>query len=1254
MNEWYGLGIALELRDNMSQGLETARSSFDRFKSDTERGVNDVEKQIQRLNNLQITGALMSNTGSMVQGMGTSLLKPVVNLGKEVISTGSQFENWRMTLKALYKDADVATQKLQWGMNLAAKTPFEMKDVTSALIGFKAVGADADKMFTNANGQAKSFLEYMGDLAALRPDVGLQGVMLGVRNLLGGDGGKSLKMRMDMDFENIIGKKWGTTTDEIMQDLVTASDKIAGGLMTNLEGTWGQIVSNLKDQSQRFFLAVADNGAFDTFKKSIKGIADIINGLDDDQLKTIGTHVSEAINMIMKPVQWVIKGFEQLLKVIIKLASSDSTFAKLVLGVMSFVGVGLLAVGTVLKLSGGFIQTISSLGIFIMMMSQTNGVLSGVGLAFKSLASKILPLALVVGAVALAWQTDFLGLRTHVLEFAETCKTAWADASNYAHMGAEEMSSALSTLDTTNFGGWLTYRLTQLQVLWLALVDVWNDNELSTDNLQKVQELGLMPIINFVVETKDKVLAMFEGLGKGFGKVYGVLEKVVSKVLEWGEQLVTFLFPVKEGVEGVSDSLKSVDTQKWEKFGETTAYIISILGGLWVFGKIASVISAVGGGIVSLGGLIVSIVSGVINFVGFLAGCVGTALGAIGTLVTAILGVFGIVVTAPAWVVGAITLAIAGIVALVIAYWDEIKQFCSELWQSIVEGWEWLKQSVCDIFSAIGEWFKEKWEGIKQFASETWQSISETASAIWEPIASGFQWLWDSVCEGAEWLWNGIKAGIDRVATFFEGLFEIIEGICQIGWSIIYNGAVIAWNVIKFVVLLAWEGIKWGAEQVWNGIQVIWEGAVSFFQWVWEGILSVVQPIWDAISSACSTACEYITQAWQSFCDFFQAIWDWLYNSVILPIWDGIVNYITTCKDIVVTTWESLVDFFTQLWDTIYNGVIVPIWDGIVSAIQTAYDTVCAVWDAIVGFFQGVWDAVYNNVIVPVWNSITSTTETAYNTVCSVWDAIVGFFQGIWETVKSVCQSAWESIKSYASSAKDFVVNIWNAIVGFFSNLWNTIKNLASQCWEWIKSVASSAVDRVKSVWGSVTGFFSGVWNGIKSSASALFDWLAGKFQWVSDIIQNISNAWGNIKEGVSGGWEKIKSGAKKMVGLNTGGYVKTTGIAMLHPNEVVVNDDLTQRLRSFLNDSERGSVVTQGNVQPNVSVPQPTNNNTPQVQPTTGGKSVSNDNRITFSEGAIQINLAKGDEQDAENLVDMIMEKIEAKRQLRDVLNYA
>lgn len=942
MNEWFGLGIALELRDRMSQGLETARNSFERFRSSTQQGVQDVESQIERLNSLQITGALLSNTGSMLTGMGTSLLNPVIDLGKEVINTSSQFEQWRMTLKALYKDADVANEKLAWGMKLASTTPFEMTDVTQALIGFKAVGAEADTMFTNANGQARSFLEYMGDLAALRPDVGLQGIMLGVRNLLGGDGGRSLRMRMDIDFEQLLGRDFGSTTEEIMQDLVTVSDQLAGGLMKELEGTWSQLISNLKDQATRLYLAIGDSGAFDMFKNSLKGFSDIINSIDDDKMAKIGQNIAEAFKMIWTPVQWAINGLQTVFKWIIKLAESDSIFSKVVLGVVTFVGSLLALTGVMLTLGGGFLQTISSLGIFLLMLQTSPLKFTGILSSLKILASRILPLIAVMGALALAWKSDFLGIRTTMTNFTNTLKTSWSEAKRISSLGVTDMLAELSKLDKTTFGGWLTYRLVQLMVLWDAVCEAWNDNTLSDETFQKVEALGLLPLLSAILDIKQRATSFFDGFKEGWSNVSTFVSGVISTLGDWLGKLVAWLFPVEEGVGGVEEAVGGINIGAWEKFGEITAYVVSILGGIWALAKVVGVVSTVVGWITQLG----SFLWGCISAVGTFVGWIGTALGWIGALVTAVLGFFGVVITAPAWVVGAITVAIAAIIGLIVAFWDE--------------------------------------------------------------IVAGFVWL--------------------------------------------------------------------GGE---------------------------IQRLWGEFCDFINVKITEISQWWSDVCTSFSTWWSDLCTSIS-------------------TKWTEICTSVTDWWNNLCEGVRTK-WDETVTSVKTFFD----------------------------------------------------------------------NIGEKASEIFGNVVNKWNEVTGIFSN----------------------------------------IFSGIMDSAREMFDWLGDKFSWVGDIISNITGAISGIGNGLKNFGSGIVNGVKNMVGLNTGGYVKTEGVAMLHPNEVVVNDDLTQKLRTFLDEGQSAPTVA---------------SNTGRSTSTT-----TNDNSVTFNEGAIQVNLQQGTEADATKLAKMIMEKIKRETQLRSTLNY-
>lgn len=1222
--DMFGLGILLNAKDQASASIYRVSNSLEELSRQLEDTALMSQKQMGIITqsiqatkeNLDI-GLAFTSVGSEFLGMSNAMISPLVGLGKQVVSTSSQFEQWRMTLKALYGDAEVATQKLQWGMNLAAQTPFDVEDVTQALIGFKAVGAEADTQFANASGEMRSFLEYMGDLAALRPDVGLQGVLMGVRNLLGGDGGKSLKMRMDIDLESILGRDFGSTTEEIMQDLVTVSDKLANGLMTELEGTWEQMISNLEDQSTRFFLAVGDGGAFEQIKKSLKNISDAIGEIDDDRMAKIGKNIASAMNLLTKPLELVSQLVVKVAMAVIKLIETSPLFSKLIVGFMGVVAGGTALAGVMLLLNGGFFLIKGALAML-------PGLITTLKVNIMTLISTIVRLlpkvALWGSALALvykAWKNDFGGIRTLLTGYMNNMYKAFSYSAEISQMGVDDMKKALADLDTTTFGGWLTYRLVQLRVLWIALVDAWNDNTLSDENFQKARELGLLPLIETILDCKARFLSFVEGFTTGAEKIYNVASKCIQEVVDFFTDLAEKLFPIQEGVDEVSDSLKNIDLDKWERFGEITAYIVSIIGGLFIFAKIVGLITTVGSAlmrVVTFGTRVISIVGSILKVLGFV-------VSGIGTLVTVVLGFFGIAVSAPAWLVGAISLALVGIVALVIKHWDSIVEFTKKMWSK-----------VCEYASGIGEWFADVWTKIKESAKN----------------------MWDNVVDVVKIAWNNIITFLQPVINFFTGLGQIIVGIFQIAWSVVSGACIIAWNLIKLVIGLAWEGIKYIIQQ-----------AYTFIVNMWNGIVLV-----------------------------FQTIWNFIYTNIISPVWNMIVAFIQSAYNGLVTLWQGIQAVFSTIWNYVYNNILVPIWTFITTLITNAYNEVVAIWNGIMNFFSTVWNYVLNNIISPLWNTILSIIRSAYNTVVSIWNGAISFFQSLWGSISSTASSVWNGISSFISTVSNAVQNAW-------------------------KPVAS---------------FFGSIWKGIKDGAIELFDWLATKFSWVSDIAKNIADAWSGIKSGASTGWENIKEGAKKMVGLNTGGYVKTEGVAMLHPNEVVVNDDLTQKLRTYLNENDKNptSKTTQvvQMVTPTVKVEMPdlsnvisladyrrskqqatvepmvsnvdysktltsnyandysrslVNNNNNTTSLNTNDYSTNNediktvynkisnvsnvsnvhgtdsktpttekvDNSITISEGAIQINMTNGNEQEIDALVKKLFQKIQRENELRNTLNY-
>lgn len=534
----FGLGILITVSDRATSGLmgisnavNSTRSAFTELGTQSQANIDKLENS---LNQSLITGFALKDMGNTVSSISQAMINPLVNLSKEVISTSSQFEDWRVTLKALYKDADLAKEKLNWGMNLAASTPFDIGTITQAMIGFKAMGVEVDTMFKNSNGHMRSFLEYVGDLGALRPDVGLEGVMMGIRNLVGGDGGKSLKMRLDMDLESILGRSFGDTPEQIMKDIVEVSDKIAGGLMMELEGTWSQIFSNLEDQMTRVVLAIGDGGAFDMAKQAILPFYNAVQSIDDEKLGRIGKNLAEGLSLVIKPIQWVITGLSEVFKVIVDLLAKDSFIAKFAVSFLALGGAITGLTGIFLSTCGGILTTIATLGLFAiqilnnkLVITQFVGALK-VGIATASMF--MLKLALVAGAVALAWKTNFLGIREGLTTLTKNVKTAFDKSKEIVNYSASDMEKALDKFGQKDFTGKLIYGMTQVGVFFNALVENWNKGKLSDDTFKKVQKLGLEPLVSklngFVNTVRDAFKTSKDLMSSNVDDMLGVLNKL--------------------------------------------------------------------------------------------------------------------------------------------------------------------------------------------------------------------------------------------------------------------------------------------------------------------------------------------------------------------------------------------------------------------------------------------------------------------------------------------------------------------------------------------------------------------------------------------------------------------------------------------------------------------------------------------------------------------------------------------------------
>ena len=924
--DMFGLGILLNAKDQASASIYRVNNALQGLVRELEHTGDVGEVQMARLNqsvesahNTLMQGLSLTTLGQSMTEFGSSVLSPLVAMQKQTIATGSQFEQFRKTLKALYTDEDLANSKLKWGLDLAAKTPFEMSDITEALIGFKALDIEADQTFTsikkNGEGITQSLLEFIGDLGALRPDQGLDGALWAVRELFEGSG-RSMKARFGISAE------WDFGNPEVLlQQVVDVIAGRAGGLMQELNGTWDQMTSNLQDQKDRFFLSLADGGFFDAVKNSLGRVSEAVDSIDEEKMTKIGTNIANAFKTIWKPVDFAIKKLVDFGTAIVNLIETSPLFSKFIVGITSLVGISALVLGGLTVLAGGFLLVKGAIGL-------TSSVLGGLKLKLVALGGNLLvglkmklitfgstlltllpKIALVSGAIALlykGWKSDFGGIRTTLTNFMNNMYRAFTYSSEIANMGVNEMLEALDSLDTTTFGGWLTYRLTQIKVFWKGLCDAWNDYTLSEENFVKLRELGLLPLLGTILDIKMRAEAFFEGFKEGWKNILNTIEPIIESIIDTIGDIVDKLLPAKDKVDEFQNATEGLDPQPWYDVGEAIAYCTGVLGGIWAISKVVGVISTVSSAIGGIITFITNLPSTIMGFVGTLSGAIGSILGTIGGLVTGILGAFGIVVTLPAWVVGLITLAVAGIVALIIKYWDEIKEFTIKTWDKIkeytAEKWNgivnwynktikpwidkiatWfsqLKDKISNVLTDIKDWFINKWNEAKQWYTENIQPWVEIIAKLWEIGVAVIKacllmikdWFIEKWNEAKEWYDSTIQPWIDIIKQGWEDfktkVSEILTGIKDgflekwnnvVQW---YNETIQPWidtikNVwenFKLKVVNVFGDIKQGFSEAWSGIKEWYDTTIQ--PWVdkvlgvWDRFKSAVAGVWDSISTA--------------------------------------------------------------------------------------------------------------------------------------------------------------------------------------------------------------------------------------------------------------------------------------------------------------------------------------------------------------------------------------------------------------------
>ncbi len=307
--------------------------------------------------------------------------------------------------------------------------------------------------------------------------------------------------------------------------------------------------------------------------------------------------------------------------------------------------------------------------------------------------------------------------------------------------------------------------------------------------------------------------------------------------------------------------------------------------------------------------------------------------------------------------------------------------------------WLLIKTGILQLIDDLGRWFEKSPIGkvvmdALKIALAPVGAIGGVIIALAKGDLAGIK---DAFMEPFEQAWEALGRWKERILGIIETVFEPIK--------------------TEFGKMKD----KWG--EIVQGIQDIWD---NNFKPIWDTLQSVANTVIGAVK----LYLDDLGNKW----GILVAVWKDLWDSGFKPVWDTLQSVADTVIGAVKgflqdlsDKWAADVAVIKLIWDTIFK----PIWDTLLSTADTVITTVKQFlqdlsdkWNEVVTFFQDIWD----NTFKPLWDTIQAVITDVINTVKPYVDGLVGSFKTAVEWATTAISKlkeffGLESKKSGASSS---------------------------------------------------------------------------------------------------------------------------------------------------------------------------------------------------------------------------------------------
>lgn len=1018
----FGLGLVLSFTDNATAGINNAVNSLNNLTNIAENASTSLEQMAS----LSALSVVSNQIGSSFLNMGSTIISTLSQAVKKVTDTGTTLMYAGNQLQMLYSDLGEGAGDMMLGkiQDYAKKSIFAFEDLIPVVTSLKAVGIEAfDEIATSTGSASQTLMDYASDLAAFAPQMknaygtGIKAAMGALREYIAEGNAMSLKRGAGIDITAILGEDKGGSIEERSQQVADLIDKLGMlGMTASLAGTPMQRLSNMGDVLFQTIAMISESGVYDKFSSLIAKISDYVFAIPEEELKSIANTIGGALTSIMTPLEWVVDKVLALADSLRNLVSNNPKLVKLMTIAVAITGVFLVLAGVALKVTSAF----SGLSLMFLASGKT---FSSLGSLFRVGALKmmgvLLPLTALIGLLYLSWKNDFAGIRTNLTYFVTNVMSSFKTARQAVSGSVEDMVSTLNTLGNKNdFFSKLTIGLMKMMVLFKAVADGWNDFTLSEETFLKAKELGILPLVEAILDLKYRFDFFKQGFLDGWKAIGDTVSNVVMGFLDSLDG--TMFEGLADGVLGFLQSLSGSDTDAWYNLGETfskiTAIAIPLLTVLLKFKKVKSIFSGIFSVVKPLLGLIVA-----------------------HPIVALIIGV----ITA----LGVLYAKSESFRDLVNNVFNQLKQgamsFIAELAPLIAVVAGTLKQLLPQMLSAftrIGQALIPIIESVFSLAMQLLPTLSSIIGTIISVVISLMPTIMNVITTIANILatvFEIVGELMDLVIPFIVDLVEQIGGLINDILPVIADlladviGAVM--NVVNLVLPMI-KSIIQALMPIIKTIMDIVSSIVAKLIPVIKSIISIVANIIKAVISIIMPIITVVMQIVQAIIVILAPIVDIILKAVgfIIDIIMGIVQVVVSIVEVIVAVISGIVQFIMGIVNVIVQ-VIMSIVSVIVGIVTTIIETITSIISGIIAVFQGIWDFIVNLFSNAV-GFFSDVFTSVYNVIAKIFQGIADFFTGIWNGIISVFTTIGDTISGAVKGAINSVlkgaIKIINGFIG--------------------------------------------------------------------------------------------------------------------------------------------------------------------------------------------------------------------------------